>query len=141
MNDDCASVLIVAMCSSCYVQLAEIANRLAGMQPEIMAQLVPLERKLGLVVTLFRVSQWHQLCKIGKCVLIWSYSYCVRRVYGQHTWLMNNKIKINEGIDTFSSFTLQSNTSRTQYSLNTVWDSTYERLKSAIDTMTAREGS
>ena len=37
-------------------QLAEVANTLSAMQPEIMAQLVPLERKLGLVVTLFRVS-------------------------------------------------------------------------------------
>lgn len=40
-----------------YLQLAEVANTLAGMQPEIMAQLVPLERKLGLVVTLFRVRR------------------------------------------------------------------------------------
>ncbi|KAK9898179.1 hypothetical protein P389DRAFT_30193 [Cystobasidium minutum MCA 4210] len=39
-------------------KLTEVANTLAGMQPEIMAQLVPLERKLGLVVTLFRASVW-----------------------------------------------------------------------------------
>lgn len=44
-------------------KLAELANTLAGMQPEIMTQLVPLERKLGLVVTLFRVSGHY--CLIG----------------------------------------------------------------------------
>lgn len=39
-----------------YDQLAAVADQLAATQPEIMKALVPLEKKLGLTLTLFKVS-------------------------------------------------------------------------------------
>lgn len=39
------------------LQLTSIVNTLAASQPEVLAQISPLERKLGLVLTLFKVSR------------------------------------------------------------------------------------
>ncbi|POY74213.1 hypothetical protein BMF94_2651 [Rhodotorula taiwanensis] len=38
--------------------IATIVQRLSGIQPQLLAELRPLERKLGLVLTLFKASVW-----------------------------------------------------------------------------------
>lgn len=42
-------------------QLADITTELSQLQPEILAQLRPLETRLGLVLTLFKASVWQYL--------------------------------------------------------------------------------
>ena len=37
------------------IKLTNIVNKLSAQQPEVLEQLRPLERKLGLVLTLFKV--------------------------------------------------------------------------------------
>lgn len=39
-------------------RLTSITNKLASSQPEIMHAIVPLEKKLGMVLTLFKASVW-----------------------------------------------------------------------------------
>ncbi|GAA5964381.1 hypothetical protein JCM3765_006396 [Sporobolomyces pararoseus] len=39
-------------------EMAAVVQRLSAVQPQLLAELRPLERKLGLVFTLFKASVW-----------------------------------------------------------------------------------
>ncbi|BGP39665.1 hypothetical protein JCM10450v2_003635 [Rhodotorula kratochvilovae] len=41
--------------------IAAVVQRLASVQPQILSELRPLERKLGLILTLFKASVWSLL--------------------------------------------------------------------------------
>ncbi|GAA6055093.1 hypothetical protein JCM3770_001793 [Rhodotorula araucariae] len=41
--------------------IAAVVQRLAAAQPQILTELRPLERKLGLILTLFKASVWSLL--------------------------------------------------------------------------------
>ncbi|GAA6001002.1 Dad3p [Rhodotorula paludigena] len=41
--------------------IATVVQRLSAAQPQILAELRPLERKLGLILTLFKASVWSLL--------------------------------------------------------------------------------
>ncbi|GAA5914677.1 hypothetical protein JCM8208_000410 [Rhodotorula glutinis] len=42
-------------------EIAAVVQRLSSAQPQILSELRPLERKLGLILTLFKASVWSVL--------------------------------------------------------------------------------
>ncbi|BGP55129.1 hypothetical protein JCM8202_001948 [Rhodotorula sphaerocarpa] len=42
-------------------EIATVVQRVSAVQPQLLAELRPLERKLGLVLTLFKASVWSLL--------------------------------------------------------------------------------